>query len=189
MMISMLSTYEHATQHGLEYDIIVISTSLYQKYHQLKLFIILCSNIRTSSTHKQPKWSFFHPNIKRMRGLVLEELLVNNPYFRKMPSVWLDLPRKLQINEGTGRIDRELQINRLSLRNKLVEVQDSKKRTDQFGGICRIYLKSTKKNRKDHTIHVTGCTWKHWDFDQFCPTIYPGHRCRIPYRRRRIGLN
>ena len=160
--------HEHATQHSLEYDIIEISTLSYQKYHHLKLFIILCSNICTSLTHKQPKLSFFHPHIKCVRGLVLEELLVNNPYFRKMPSVWLDLPRKLQINHWPRVTDQPVELEK--------QTSWSSRLQEKNWSVWRNLLnipQINKEDRKDHTIHVTGCTWKHWDFDQFCPNISP----------------
>ena len=45
-------------------------------------------------------------------------------------------------------------MNRLSLRNNRLKFRDIRRITDHFRGICRIYLKSVKKNQK-----ITTCNW------------------------------
>jgi len=45
-----------------------------------------------------------------------------------------------------------LQMNWLSFEKLLVEVQDLRKITDHFRGVCGIYFKLIKKNPKDHNM-------------------------------------
>jgi hypothetical protein len=51
----------------------------------------------------------------------------------------------------------------------------SRKITDCFRGINRIYLELIKAKPEDHTQHVTSWTWKHEDFDKAILEILPGH--------------
>ena len=51
-------------------------------------------------------------------------------------------------SQWLGRTDRWLQINRLSLRNSRLEVEDFREITDHFRRIYGIYLKLVEENRK-----------------------------------------
>ena len=64
--------------------------------------------------------------------------------------------------------------NRLLVTDEPVEVQDSRKTTDHFRGICRVFLKLLKKSQK-----ITTCNQLDLETLGFCP-IMPKEPSRMP---------